>query len=32
MFQDDILQIFNPDHSARNVIDWSINRIADEGL
>jgi len=32
MFRDDILQIFNPEHSARNIIDRSINRIADEGL
>src|SRR6267142_1367114 len=32
MFRDDILQIFNPEHSARNIIDRSINRITDEGL
>jgi len=32
MFHDDILQIFNPKHSACNVIDQSINRLADEGL
>jgi len=32
MFCNDILQIFNPKHSACNVIDQSINRLADEGL